>query len=101
MTRMKNDGIVCVRAREQKKDEGVRSSLHHFMMDKFPPLLSSRVGCHSDDEWLPSAFLAGGGMWQFIRADTSMCLTALPPYRFSSICSITTPPLSHPLWFKW
>lgn len=27
-------------------------------------LLSSCVGCHGDDEWLPSAFLAGGGMWQ-------------------------------------
>lgn len=40
---------------------GVRSSPHHFMMDTFPP---SRSGCHEDDEWLPSASAARGGMWQ-------------------------------------
>lgn len=40
---------------------GVRSSPHRFMMDTFPP---SRSGCHEDDEWLPSASAARGGMWQ-------------------------------------
>lgn len=40
---------------------GVRSFPHRFMMDTFPP---SRSGCHDDDEWLPSASAAPGGMWQ-------------------------------------
>lgn len=97
----------CVWACVQKDDALIPAPFHDGYVSS---LLSSCVGCHSDDEWLPSAFVSGGGMWQsygqmpacillfFLQKILSHCFYyCLPPSSSHDGLSLTHCPFFFPV----